>query len=323
MKEQIPSQLHSLLPPKPIPNESFELHQSVHSLLPFITGKTRVECSAVRSELFRMLPNESSGIRLKVLLQSILVASSKTLGHFDIISNRYLPLLMELSGDLSIEDERRTGCVLDLREFWMYSAMHVSYFVGRYLDLKLVSRINVLNAFIPDIQQDIVDGMHKLMRIDTWECVRSLVVRVFLAVTVAKKELATVAFEGSLATEGEAEIIAERIAQARFNVKERSNECEELITIAFSSLLMTFDRIVKYHKLQMSEQELDASLIRVLEWRISGMAREIARRDTEMCSIALIAFKESDVTAFETKTFELYEELKRIASSNLLKSEKP
>ncbi|KAA8494967.1 Nuclear cap-binding protein subunit 1 [Porphyridium purpureum] len=281
IKGILPEELHPLLPPKPEPDlDMFGQDPQVQSLRGIITGKGKLELDQVRAELYEATARSNSVYRFCLLVKALLLGSMKTYSHFDIISERYMPLLRELA--LAAGETGQAEAISIALRFWRNSAQNSCFILNRFNYLGIIPDTTTATTLVPvghsDMDPNELQAM--LYRFEVWEYLREIVLRNALALDRANREVTIAAYAANHATEGEAEAALAALDSARSAQEQCRVSIQNILLVVLSQLFALYAVILR------SLPENNSSRA-VLVWRVRGMIIEFARKTPDTTSAIL------------------------------------
>eukprot|EP00172_Hildenbrandia_rubra_P002561 Plantae.Rhodophyta-Hildenbrandia_rubra.ctg3480.p1 GENE.Plantae.Rhodophyta-Hildenbrandia_rubra.ctg3480~~Plantae.Rhodophyta-Hildenbrandia_rubra.ctg3480.p1 ORF type:complete len:831 (-),score=170.57 Plantae.Rhodophyta-Hildenbrandia_rubra.ctg3480:592-3084(-) len=214
--------------------------------------------------------------RLSSLMRVLLNAGSKILSHFDIVAERYAPLLRELS--LVTGEDGQRLVVMECAKFWENSNLHRLYVTDRLYSIGIIPPAAIIGTLLAC--GDLKEELENLLKSSaTWEAVRLVFTRHRARVSGAAQELAAASAAASNAAEGDLDAAQERLSKARVNLETGKTECQRLVMESLTTL---------------ERMKSGASDDKVTKWRVDGMITEIARKHNDYLQPVLEKFQIED-----------------------------
>eukprot|EP00184_Porphyridium_aerugineum_P005132 CAMPEP_0184697602 /NCGR_PEP_ID=MMETSP0313-20130426/4516_1 /TAXON_ID=2792 /ORGANISM="Porphyridium aerugineum, Strain SAG 1380-2" /LENGTH=400 /DNA_ID=CAMNT_0027156419 /DNA_START=24 /DNA_END=1223 /DNA_ORIENTATION=+ len=237
MMNQLPPEMRSLLSNKPEPHLEIVADGLVESVKNTITGKSKLEMDQVKDELYKLTAEAEEKDRFVLLIKAVLSGSCKTFSHFDIIAERYLPLIHALSaasGEAGQRDAVRAALAL-----WAGVPQHTCYYLGRMMMMQIVPSVVVLQVLLQNSPSVLV-FRHTVEATETWECIRTILSRAISAASAANNRVTRAAYDASHATEGEEEQKIRDLEEAREQQKATTEHLETTVKVLFERLLSMY-----------------------------------------------------------------------------------
>lgn len=317
IKNILPAEMRVFLPSEPNDGERSRFENSINDeLMKIVTGKGRLTWPEVRERLTHLIPSQQISAddveqaklaeddgnlqRLSALIRAILQAGCRTLSHFDIVVERYMDLLRQLS--LNGGQPARRLITTEVNCFW--SSVHIRrlYVLDKLAQYKVIDHMAIFDSCLEvdrvdvDLQiQPFTDHELKLRLAQSswWEIIRLTMSRARAREEGSRKELALASQAAAAANEGELEEAEKRLERAKHTTEEAKREIRELLLGGLRRLFDISGRLLDSSVDDINIDENDNSEMiagdgertrlpgfhgkPIWYWRSMGMMREMAR----------------------------------------------
>lgn len=308
--KMVPEEMKFFLPPKPTNGNTSRFSEDVNKILmEIVTGSRKQPPPVVKDRLLNLFPpsqnpdleqqkieNSAANLaRLSALLRSILMAGYKTLSHFDTVAERYLTLLLEMTGEGGVHARRLVA--QEVSVFWDSSHLRRMYVLDKLSTHRIIDGLAILDCVLsPDRFQDgeierktTQELVSQLSESGVWEMVRLVLERACAREDGARLEMTTASHAAAVATEGDMEGIEARLQRAKSGTENAKREITQLLLLAMRRLFVISDMLFSA-----SAEGMDADMngdgasgsnglpgfngAPLWAWRAMGMIRELGRK---------------------------------------------
>eukprot|EP00188_Purpureofilum_apyrenoidigerum_P000573 Plantae.Rhodophyta-Purpureofilum_apyrenoidigerum.ctg12567.p1 GENE.Plantae.Rhodophyta-Purpureofilum_apyrenoidigerum.ctg12567~~Plantae.Rhodophyta-Purpureofilum_apyrenoidigerum.ctg12567.p1 ORF type:complete len:519 (-),score=86.04 Plantae.Rhodophyta-Purpureofilum_apyrenoidigerum.ctg12567:343-1689(-) len=301
IRSSIPESLHNLLPPDPATIMNYDQDPNTERVLDLISGPDKRKADEVHARLIGIIGESEEREQLRCLFAAIFRAGSKTLTHFDAITERYVSVLSHLVASAGIED----GPLVILDELWkIWSAAPVRaiYCIDKLCAYRVMDVPSAVECLLSDKGLNKEELVAKLETTTLWEAARLLTDRQRSRLNTANQEVTNAARIAASATEGETEEAAARLQRGKDAVSAVQKEMEQLVYRTFRRLCSIQYRLT---------ESVDDDFGPVWQWRVIGFCREMGRKHTDV--LATTGSQLQDLMDSKDVTGKMVNELKALA----------
>lgn len=318
VKSILPEEMKVFLPVEPNNGNRSRFDDTMNAeLMRIVTGKGRLPWLEVQERLKEMIPEgaepkeeatmatengedenedkmdaaaKANLERLIALVRAILLAGCRTLSHFDIVVERYMELLRQMS--TAGGDRAKRLITSEVNTFWGEVHIRRLYVLDKLAQYGVIDYMGILDSCLCTVRagpgvliEKLTDRelMLRLSQSSWWEMIRLVMARARAREEGSRKELRLASHGAATANEGEQEEAGKRLEKAMLSTEEAKREIRDLLLEGLKRLFALCGRLLDVVDVDMDEDGGEGMRLPGFSgkplwfWRCLGMIRELTR----------------------------------------------
>lgn len=255
VRKILPEEMRMFLPAQPNDGDQSRFIKEINDeLRKIVTGAGRLPSPQVKSKLEQLcvdLTENNELQQLKALINAVLQAGCRTLSHFDIVVERYMDLLRDMStkgGQLA-----KRIITTEVNQFWKCVHIRRLYVMDKLSQYSIITHLSIIESCLCqdqltiDLQLEPISDHELKLRLGQscwWEIIRLAMSRARAREDGARKELTIASQMAAVANEGESEEAERRLERAKHNTEDAKRDIRELLLESLKRLFVITARLL-------------------------------------------------------------------------------